>query len=110
MGATLRVPFARIPDWPAALAGLGRAGVAIVALTPRQPSIPLDELSAMGRIGRVALVVGSEGPGLSPEVDAIADYRVCIPMRSDVDSLNLSVATGIALSRITGLTRLRVLT
>ena len=110
MGATFRVPFARIPDWPAALAGLGRAGVAIVALTPRQPSISLDEFVATRGPGRVALVVGTEGPGLTPEVEAIADQRVCIPMRSDVDSLNLAVATGIALSRIAGLTRLRVLT
>jgi len=110
MGATLRVPFARIANWPDALGGLRRAGSTVVALTPRQPSISLDELVAMARPDRLALVVGTEGSGLSPAVEALADYRVCIPMRSDVDSLNLAVATGIALSRITGLTRLRVLT
>ncbi len=44
----------------------------------------------------------TEGPGLSRDVEAMADHRISIPMCSDVDSLNLAVATGIALSRIMG--------
>lgn len=101
MGATLRVSFARMPDWPGTLDQLRRTGFAIVALTPRRPSTSLDEFVAMARPDRMALVVGTEGSGLSPAVEALADYRVCIPMRSDIDSLNLSVAAGIALSGIT---------
>jgi len=102
MGATLRVPFARATDWPAALGVLRGAGVSLVALTLRQPSTPLDEFVTTRKPGRVALIVGTEGLGLSQGVEALADHRVSIPMRSDVDSLNLAVATGIALSRITG--------
>lgn len=100
MGATLRLPFAHMPDWPAALGGLHRKGFASVALTPRRPSMPLDEFVANGRPQRVALIVGAEGPGLSPAAEAGASYRVTIPMRSDIDSLNLAVAAGIALSRM----------
>jgi tRNA G18 (ribose-2'-O)-methylase SpoU len=54
----------------------------------------------------VALIVGDEGEGLQPSTEAAADYRVRIPIRPQVDSLNLSVATGIALSRLTRLSRL----
>jgi tRNA G18 (ribose-2'-O)-methylase SpoU len=102
MGAVLRVPFARLSDWPAALDDLHRRGFTSVALTPRQPSMPIDEFVAGTRPDRLALVVGTEGPGLSGAVEAAAHYRVSIPMRSEVDSLNLAVATGIALARIVG--------
>ena len=47
---------------------------------------------------RVALLVGTEGAGLSEEAESIADVRVRIPIRDAVDSLNLAVATGIALA------------
>jgi tRNA G18 (ribose-2'-O)-methylase SpoU len=50
----------------------------------------------------VALLVGAEGPGLTPALEAAADYRVRIPIRPDVDSLNLAVAVGIALHRLCG--------
>ena len=67
MGATLRVPFARVSDWPAALSVLRGAGFSLVALTPRQPSTPLDEFVTTRKPGRVALIVGTEGPGLSQQ-------------------------------------------
>jgi len=102
MGAALRVPFARMSDWPASLPSLKDAGFSVVALTPRQPSLTLEEYVAARTASRVALVVGTEGPGMSREVEALADHRVSIPMKSDVDSLNLAVAVGIALARITG--------
>ena len=46
---------------------------------------------------RVALVLGSEGAGLSSVVEDSADYRVRIPIAEGVDSLNVAVAAGIAL-------------
>jgi tRNA G18 (ribose-2'-O)-methylase SpoU len=100
MGATLRVPFVRLDDWPAALSHLRARGFAIVALTPREASGPSEELDAFAakrRPSPIALLVGTEGAGLTPAAEAAADYRVRIPMRREVDSLNLSVATGIAL-------------
>ena len=97
MGAALRVPFARAHDWPGALAQVRAAGFTIVALTPRQPSESLDAFGSRPRPDRVALVVGAEGAGLTPAVEATADYRVRIPTSDGVDSLNLAVAAGIAL-------------
>jgi tRNA G18 (ribose-2'-O)-methylase SpoU len=108
MGAALHVPFARagVDDWPAALVRLRAAGVAIVALTLREPSETLDTFAARRARDRtspprgLALLVGAEGHGLTPPVEAIADYRVRIPISARVDSLNLAVAAGIALSRL----------
>lgn len=100
MAATLRVPFARLTPWPAALDTLRAAGITLVALTPRPPAETLADFVAERRPSRIALLVGTEGAGLSPEAEASADVRVRIPMRADVDSLNLAVATGIALAAI----------
>ena len=97
MGAALRVPFARAGDWPGVLSQVRAAGFTIVALTPREPSELLDAFRARPRHDRVALVVGTEGTGLTPSVEATADYRVRIPTNAGVDSLNLAVAAGIAL-------------
>ena len=98
MGATLRVPFARAGagDWPGVLTRVRAAGFTIVALTPREPSETLEAFAARPRAPRIALIVGTEGAGLTPAVEAAADYRVRIPIAGGVDSLNLAVAAGIA--------------
>jgi tRNA G18 (ribose-2'-O)-methylase SpoU len=104
MGAVLRVPFARAVEWPGAVSEIRDAGYTIVALTPRDPSASIDEWSG-GQAGRagpagragIALVVGAEGAGLSADAEALADVRVRIPTSDAVDSLNLAVASGIAL-------------
>ena len=97
MAAVLRVPFARLDAWPHGLVCLREAGFTIVALTPRAPARSLEEFSARPRPERIALVVGTEGEGLSPALEEIADVRVRIPIADDVDSLNVAVAAGIAL-------------
>jgi tRNA G18 (ribose-2'-O)-methylase SpoU len=100
MGAALRVPFARVEEWRKALDDIRTAGFSIAALIPRAGGETLDEFVARGRPDRVALLVGAEGTGLSDDAEAAADHRVRIPIREDVDSLNLVVAAGIALSRL----------
>ena len=97
MAATLRVPFARLVRWPDQLADIRREGFRLVALTPREGAEPIDAFASRPRASKLALLVGAEGSGLSPAVEASADCRVSIPIRRDVDSLNLAVATGIAL-------------
>lgn len=99
MGAALRVPFAKAEssEWPAVLARVRAAGFAIVALMPHEPSETLDAFIARPRPDRVALALGAEGVGLTPAVEATADYRVRIPTTVRVDSLNVVVAAGIAL-------------
>lgn len=101
MGAALQVPFARIDPWPIALRDLRARGFTLVALSPREPSAALDAFAtSAAAAGRLALIVGTEGPGLSDAVEQCVDVRVRIPIRPAVDSLNLAVATGVALSRL----------
>jgi tRNA G18 (ribose-2'-O)-methylase SpoU len=97
MGAALRVPFARLDDWPGALTLVRRAGFTIAALTPREPSDTLEAFAARPRPSRLALLAGTEGAGLTPAVEAAADHRVRIAIDESVDSLNVAVAVGIAL-------------
>ena len=100
MAATLCVPFARFDDWPAGLSALQVRGLMVVALTPRQPSMSIDEFVRTRRTTGIALLVGTEGEGLTAAAEAAADIRVHIPMAREIDSLNLAVAVGIALHRL----------
>jgi tRNA G18 (ribose-2'-O)-methylase SpoU len=100
MAATLRVPFAGLDPWPDALSVLRAHGFALVALTPREPAEDLEAFASRARGAKLALLIGNEGTGLTPAVEAAADSRVRIPIRSGVDSLNLAVAAGIALYRL----------
>jgi tRNA G18 (ribose-2'-O)-methylase SpoU len=102
MGSVLRVPFARAAEWPAALDHIRAEGFRIVAMTPREPAEPLRAFASRQRAGRLAIVIGTEGAGLSAEVEAMADARVKIEMEPGVDSLNSSVAAGIALYALAG--------
>jgi tRNA G18 (ribose-2'-O)-methylase SpoU len=99
MAATLRVPFARLEPWPDEIRQLHAAGFIVAALTPREPAVDLETF-ARECPPKLALVVGTEGEGLSEAVEAIADARVRIPIVPAVDSLNLAVAVGIALYRL----------
>jgi tRNA G18 (ribose-2'-O)-methylase SpoU len=94
MGSVLAVPYARLNDWPGDLSAVKALGFTLAALTPRAHA---RDLAACEARGRLALLVGSEGPGLSPEAEQFADLAVRIPMAGAVDSLNLATATGIAL-------------
>jgi tRNA G18 (ribose-2'-O)-methylase SpoU len=94
MGHVLTVPWARLEPWPAALATVRAAGFALYALTPAADAEPLGELGP--RPGQVAVLLGAEGPGLSPAALRAADRRVRIPMGAGVDSLNLASAAAIA--------------
>jgi len=99
MGAALSVPYvmAARDGWRATLAAISRNGFQLVALTPNPSAHDLEAFVEQPRSERMALLVGSEGPGLTPESLSAADALVRIPISGEVDSLNLSVATGIAL-------------
>ncbi|WP_156757575.1 TrmH family RNA methyltransferase [Actinokineospora pegani] len=93
MGHVLAVPFAPLDPLPQGLARLRAAGFRVLALTPRADSVPL---SSVDNGGRVALLLGSEGPGLTDEAIAAADAAVRIPMAREVDSLNVATAGAVA--------------
>ncbi len=103
-GHVLRMPFARMPDWPGgAVAGLQALGFEVVALTPSASAD--DDLRALPPHPRRALLVGAEGAGLSPAALAAADRQVRITMAPDVDSLNVATAAAIALHHLAESTR-----
>ncbi|MCS5637676.1 MAG: RNA methyltransferase [Myxococcota bacterium] len=95
LGGSLCVPFARIDAWPGDLRRLQAAGFSVVALDPLGESIAAAARRGLPR--RTALVLGTEGAGLSPEVLELADLRLGIGMAPGVDSLNVATASGIAL-------------
>ena len=99
MGAALTVPFVRLEPWPGALKKLKHEGARVLALTPRAGARPLEEV-AQQIPERCVLLAGAEGPGLSEAALAAADVHVRIPIAESVDSLNVTVAVGIALSRL----------
>jgi tRNA G18 (ribose-2'-O)-methylase SpoU len=101
MGSVLRTPYARLPEWPRDLSTLKNQGFTLIALTPREDAIDLPACAKRQPRQRLALLVGCEGRGLSPEAEAIADVCVRIPISAEVDSLNLATATGIALYNFT---------
>lgn len=100
MAAVLTMPWARVQHWPAGLAVLADAGFSLLALTPAESATPLEELPAHVR-ARCALLIGSEGPGLTERVLAGADFRVRIPMSNGIDSLNLAAAAAVACYAVT---------
>ncbi|MFN0011689.1 MAG: TrmH family RNA methyltransferase [Phycisphaerales bacterium] len=107
VGHALRIPFATIEPWPTGLTLLAEAGYQSVALTPQHGATDLRAFTpraAPDSARRVALLVGTEGPGLTAAAIAGSDARVRIPMAAGVDSLNVAVATAIALEHLRWLT------
>ncbi|MFC0863273.1 TrmH family RNA methyltransferase [Sphaerimonospora cavernae] len=98
MGAVFAIPYARMIDWHGGLAEIRAAGFRTLALTPDQSATPLDEVVMAER---VALLLGSEGDGLSSHWLKEADRSVRISMSPaamelGVDSLNVVAAAAIA--------------
>jgi tRNA G18 (ribose-2'-O)-methylase SpoU len=91
MGHVLAVPFAPLEPWPAGLKWLRDQGFRVLALTPGGRA-PLAEDGAE----RVAVLLGSEGWGLTQEAIDAADEAVRIPMAGGVDSLNVATAGAVA--------------
>ncbi len=97
-GATEHLLLAPVDDLPATLTDLHLRGVRIVG---SEADAPLLAREADLR-GAIALVVGSEGHGLSPAVRRRCDMFVRLPMRGAIDSLNAAVAGSIFLFEILG--------
>ena len=100
MGTVFQIPWARIGDSPAEWPhpGLDRLRLlgfktAAMALSDRAVSIENPALCAEKRL---AIVLGTEGDGLSKSTIADCDYTVCIPMSHGVDSLNVAAASAVA--------------
>ena len=99
MGTVFQVPWTRIGverDW--ALRGvplLHELGFKTAALALSDNSVPLYD-ARLRECDKLALVLGTEGDGLSASTIAQCDYTVKIPMDHDVDSLNVAAASAVA--------------
>lgn len=96
MGTVFSLPWARMEDWTGDLDRLRKAGFTLAALALREDSVTLDEFVASVQPGqKVAVMMGTEGSGLSDQWLARADAVVRIPMGHGVDSLNVAAATAV---------------
>ena len=99
MGASLVLPFAYVDPWPE---GLGRLGTTheVLALTPSAEAESIDDIAGLIRSSPLALLLGTEGEGLSAAAQALSRRRVRIPMTERADSLNVATAAAVALSHL----------
>jgi len=95
VGATLKVPFARLSAKDDVLAMLARAGFETLALTPGGA----EPLVGVTRPPRAAILLGAEGAGLAPALLAGA-RTLAIPMAPGWDSLNVAAASAVVLHHL----------
>lgn len=95
MGAVFALPYARLTDWYGGLADLRAAGFRLLALTPAEDATALEE-ETNDQDQRYALLLGTEGDGLSSHWLEVADKTVRIPMAEGIDSLNVAAAAAVA--------------
>ncbi|MFZ3069861.1 MAG: TrmH family RNA methyltransferase [Anaerolineaceae bacterium] len=97
LGAQWDIPWEYHPNTPALIRALKAQGALILALENLESAKPLANyhLAAL-QTREVVLVVGSEPAGIDPEVLALADDSLFLPMAGQKGSLNVSVAFGIA--------------
>lgn len=98
MGAVLSLPWARLDSWGSAIELLHQARFTVAALTLRDDSVTLHEFAEDLRLRprRLAVLLGTEGHGLSSAWTQQADVAVRIPMSAGIDSLNVAAAASIA--------------
>lgn len=93
MGSVFWLPYARVTNWYDMPDLLRAHGFTTYAMTLADDAVPLDSVTATER---VALVVGSEGHGLTERWESGSDVRVTIAMAEGIDSLNVAASVAIA--------------
>ncbi|MGI5893858.1 MAG: TrmH family RNA methyltransferase [Candidatus Merdivicinus sp.] len=100
MGTVFQIPWTQIgssPDeWPdLGIRRLQQLGFRTAAMALRDDSVSIDDPRLLSE-KKLAIVLGTEGDGLSPYTIASCDYTVRIPMAHGVDSLNVAAASAVA--------------
>jgi len=100
MGTVFQIPWTRIgtdhTQWPhPGLDRLRQLGFKTAAMALSDDSVSVEDPRLMAE-EKLAIVLGTEGDGLSPSTIADCDYTVRIPMSHDVDSLNVAAASAVA--------------
>ncbi len=105
MGTVFQIPWAKIGDTPAdwptkGLERLNALGFKTAAMALTDDSVSIDDKNLMAE-ERLAIILGTEGDGLSKGTIANCDYTVKIPMAHGVDSLNVAAAGAVAFWQLT---------
>ena len=99
MGTVFQVPWTRIgecaADWPRDIERLRALGFKTVAMALTDESVGIDDDRLMSE-EKLAVILGTEGDGLSKKTIAECDYTAKIPMSHGVDSLNVAAAGAVA--------------
>lgn len=99
MGTVFQIPWTFFDDassWQdTGIQTLREHGFVTVAMALRDDSVSIDD-PRLSSAGKLAVILGSEGDGLSSETIADCDYTVKIPMAHGVDSLNVAAASAVA--------------
>ena len=100
MGTVFQIPWAYIGEDPArwpnpGLAWLRELGFETAAMALREDSVSIDD-AGLAAEPKLAIVLGTEGTGLTRRTIADCDYTVRIPMQHGVDSLNVAAASAVA--------------
>ena len=100
MGTVFQIPWTGIGDnkeqWPnPGLQWLNDLGFKTAAMALSDEAVTIEDPNLMAE-EKLAIILGTEGDGLSDQTIAQCDYTVCIPMSHDVDSLNVAAASAVA--------------
>ena len=100
MGTVFQVPWTRIAetaaDWPErGMERLKALGFQTAAMALSDDSVSVED-PALRDVEKLAIILGTEGDGLSADTIADCDHVVRIPMREGVDSLNVAAASAVA--------------
>ncbi len=101
LGAEDTVPWERVADCESLIAQLKPDGYAVLSLEQDSRAVTLTEYARQPRAKQTALIVGNEVEGVPKSVLDLSDTILEIPMMGKKESLNVSVATGIALFALT---------
>lgn len=105
MGSVFTLPWTRIPDWPSSISDLKEQGFHTVAISPQniggQASQDLRRFAGLPH-DRIALILGTEGEGLTAASLDNCDQSVHIPMSNDVSSLNVASAAAVVFWALQG--------
>lgn len=106
MGSVFTVPWTRIPGWPSSINDLKDAGFHTIAISPQniggQQSQNLRQFAQVSH-DRIALILGTEGEGLTAASLNNCDQSVHIPMSNDVSSLNVASAAAVVFWALQGI-------
>lgn len=95
-GALMRIPLCRVRDLVTAVRFLKSSGLTVVATDSKGTTA----LQSVDFTRPSAIIMGSEGQGIAPELLRLVDEIIFIPQAGEMDSLNVSVATGIILYEV----------